>query len=129
MLRRPKHALYSAVAVPVASKDTFGATNAILFQRPLLHQNESYNPLPTLIANVMPIKYFKQRSSFLITIRNLNTLLLNECSLVHRLACSMATVGENGEDFCVLIYVKHSTNQTTLSNTGYRTDYLHICFL
>ena len=31
MLRRPKHALYSAVAVPVASKDTFGATNAILF--------------------------------------------------------------------------------------------------
>ena len=40
----------------------------------------------------------------------------------------MTTVGEGGEDFCVLIYVKHSTNQKTVSNTGYGTDYLHICF-
>ena len=77
MLRRPKHALYSAVAVSVASNDTLGATNARSFQRPVLHKNERYNPLPTLLANVMPTKYFKQRSSFLITIRNLNTLLLN----------------------------------------------------
>ena len=77
MLRRPKHAPYSAVAVSVASKDTCGATNAILFHRPLLHQNERYNPLLTLIANLMPMKYFKQRSSFLVTNRNLNTLLLN----------------------------------------------------
>ena len=40
----------------------------------------------------------------------------------------MTTVGEGGEDFCVLIYVKHSTNQKTLSNTGYGTDYLHLGF-